>query len=69
MCQRKEKLLTKFHSSKKEKAPDKVLCANNIYNRKVRLLTICHASNTKFYKKVYIDIYNHEIQKNEIKYN
>ena len=77
MRQRKEKLLTKCHASKKGETADKVSClkkkktlltkchaskVKKIYNRKIRLLAICHASNSKFYKSIYI--HNHEIQKN-----
>ena len=50
MCQRKEKLLTEKNTA------DKVSCVKNIYNRNIRLLTICHASNSKFYKNIYIHI-------------
>ena len=41
--------MTKFHASKKEKTDDKVSCVENICDRKIRLLTKCHASNSKFY--------------------
>ena len=43
MYQRKEILMTKCHASK-------------VYNRKIRLLAICHASNSKFYKNIFIYI-------------
>ena len=65
MCQRKEKLLTKCHASKKGKTADKVSCikntadkvlyVGNIYNRKISFLIIYNALNTKFYEN--IDIY------------
>ena len=67
MCQKKKKLLTKCHASKKGKTADKVSClekkekntadkvlrVNNIYYRKIRLPAICHASNTKLYIYIY----------------
>ena len=28
---------------------DKVSCVKNVYNRKIRPFTMCHASNSKFY--------------------
>ena len=34
---------------KKRNTAHKVPCVKNIYNRKIRLLTVCHASNSKFY--------------------
>ena len=65
----RKKLLINFHGSKKEKTADKVSLLNgtllakfhaskNVYNRKIRLLTMCHASNS------YIHIYIHKIFKN-----
>ena len=43
-CLKEKNLLTNFHVSKKGKTPDKKLCVNNIQNRKIKLLKICHAS-------------------------
>ena len=54
MCQRKEKLLAKCHQSKKRKT---VMS---------KILTICHASNIKFYRNIYAYLHNHEIQKRNI---
>ena len=45
---RKEKLLTKCHTSKKGKTSGKMSCLKNIYNRKIRPLTMCHASNSTY---------------------
>ena len=60
MCQRKEKLLRKCHGSKREKTADsvmprkrntayKVSFFKNIYDKNIRLLAMCQASNSKFY--------------------
>ena len=61
MHHRKEKATKKFSCVKERKTADnvsflkrgniadKVSCIKNIYNRKIRLLAMCHASNSKFY--------------------
>ena len=46
----------------KKKTADKVLCVNNICNRKIRLLTICMRQILNFIEK-YKYIHNHEMQK------
>ena len=48
MCQKRAKLLTKCHTLKKEKTADKVPCIKKIYNKKMRLLTVCNASKVNF---------------------
>ena len=44
---------------KKGNTADNVPCLKNIYNRKITLLTMCHAPNSKLYKNMHI--HNHEI--------
>ena len=50
----------------KKKTADKVLCVNNICNRKIRLLTICMRQILNFIEK-YKYIHNHEMQKKKKK--
>ena len=54
MCQRKEKLLAKCYQSKKGKTV------------MPKILIICHASNIKFYRNIYVYLHNYEIQKRKI---
>ena len=67
----KKKLLRNFHMSRKGKTTDKVPCVRNLYNRKIRLLTMCHASilsnlNMKFRKFKYINLGNQLYYKKSI---
>ena len=66
MCQRKGKSTEKFSCAKEIKNTRQSV----MRQKKERLLTICHASNSKFNQDIlYIYIHNHETGKKRLEDN